>query len=73
MFYVKEQINDAMSVTVDINDENVFSHCIRCGKELQVNLEDLFADGSVDLSSTGVVCTTCAGKILGDEDDGGAA
>lgn len=73
MFYVKERLNDAMEVVVEINDENVFSHCIHCGKELQVNLEELFADGSVDLSSTGVVCTTCAGKILGDEDDGGAA
>lgn len=73
MFYVKERLNDAMEVVVDINDENVFSHCIHCGKELPVNLEDLFADSSVDLSSTGVVCTTCAGKILGDEDDGGAA
>ena len=65
MFYVKERLNDAMEVVVDINDENVFSHCI--------HLEELFADGSVDLSSTGVVCTACAGKILGDEDDGGAA
>ena len=24
MFYVKEQLNDAMEVSIEINDENVF-------------------------------------------------
>ena len=30
MFYVKENINDTLEVTVEINDENVFCHCPRC-------------------------------------------
>ena len=31
MFYVKENINDTLEVTVEINDENVFCRCPRCG------------------------------------------
>lgn len=27
MFYVKEQLNDAMEVSVEINDENVYCRC----------------------------------------------
>ena len=29
MFYVKETINDAVEVKVEINDENVFCRCPR--------------------------------------------
>ena len=34
MFYVKEPINDAMEVTIEINYENVFCRCPVCGKEV---------------------------------------
>lgn len=27
MFYVKEQLNDAMEVSVEINEENVYCRC----------------------------------------------
>ena len=37
MFYVKENINEALEVTVEINDENVFCHCPRCGAEVPVD------------------------------------
>ena len=38
MFYVKEPIHDAMEVTVEINDENVFCRCPVCGREILVDL-----------------------------------
>lgn len=38
MFYVKEQLNDAMDVTIEINDENVYCRCPKCGGEVQVDL-----------------------------------
>ena len=33
MFYVKEKVSDAMEVTIEITDENVFSRCPVCGEE----------------------------------------
>ena len=38
MFYVKEPIHDAMEVTIEINDENVFCRCPVCGREILVDL-----------------------------------
>ena len=49
MFYIKERINDAMEVTVEINDENVFCTCPECGDEVQVDLEALSKDEPLDL------------------------
>lgn len=38
MFYVKEQLNDAMEFSAQINDENVFCRCPHCGSEVQVGI-----------------------------------
>ncbi len=65
MFYVKEKLNDAVEVSIEINDENVFCRCPKCGEEVQVNLEDVFADGEVDLFGTSVLCEECTHEILG--------
>ena len=58
MFYVKEKINDAMEVSIEINDENVFCTCPKCGKEVGVDLVEVLEDG--DLLSTQVCCNTCS-------------
>lgn len=63
MFYVKEQLNDAMEVSVEINDENVYCRCPKCGREVQTDLADVFADGEIDLFGTAVFCGKCAKKI----------
>ena len=65
MFYVKEQLNDAMEVSIEINDENVFCRCPHCGSEVQVDLADVFADGDVDLFGTAVLCDNCSRKLMG--------
>ena len=65
MFYVKEKINDAMEVTVEINDENVFCTCPECGDEVQVNLEDLSdADDGLDLYGMAVYCDDCTKELM---------
>ena len=64
MFYIKERINDAMEVTVEINDENVFCTCPKCGDEVQVDLEALSKDEPLDLLGTAVCCAECSKKIL---------
>lgn len=65
MFYVKEQLNDAMEVSIEINDENVFCRCPRCGTEMQVDLAEVFADEEIDLFGTAVMCDSCSRKIMG--------
>ena len=58
MFYVKEKINDSMEISIEINDENVFCTCPKCGKEVRVELDKVLEDG--DLFSTQVCCNTCS-------------
>ena len=58
MFYVKEKINDVMEVSIEINDENVFCTCSKCGKEVEVDLVEVLEEG--DLVSTQVCCNTCS-------------
>ncbi|AWW25968.1 hypothetical protein DOZ58_04490 [Acetobacterium sp. KB-1] len=60
MFYVKEQLNDAIEVSIEINDENVFCRCPHCGSEVQVDLANVFADGEIDLFGTSVLCDNCS-------------
>lgn len=62
MFYVKEQIGDT-TITTDIHDENVFTLCHKCGKEIQVDLNDYFGDENFDLSC-GLYCDECAKKYV---------
>ena len=63
MFYVKEKLSDAVEVTVEITDENVFTHCPSCGDEVSIDLAELFSDGESDLYGTAVYCDKCSKKI----------
>lgn len=58
MFYVKERINDSMEISIEINYENVFCTCPKCGKEVRVDLVEVLEEG--DLVSTQVCCNTCS-------------
>lgn len=58
MFYVKERINDSMEINIEINYENVFCTCPKCGKEVRVDLVEELEEG--DLFSTQVCCNTCS-------------
>ena len=64
MFYVKEPINDAMEVTIEISDENVFCRCPVCGREVMVDLEEVLGDGNGDLFDTAVLCEDCSRELL---------
>ena len=72
MFYVKEPINDAMEVTIEINDENVFCRCPICGREVLVDLEDVLGDGRGDLFSTSVMCEDCSRELMEVRDGDGS-
>ena len=64
MFYVKETINDALEVKVEINDKNVFCRCPVCGKEVPVNLEKVLGKGKGDLFGTAVLCEDCSRELM---------
>ena len=70
MFYVKETMGDAMEVTIEINDENVFCRCPHCGSEVQVDLQEILSDGDSDLFGPAVLCENCTRRMMGGETDG---
>lgn len=65
MFYVKEKINEAMEVRIEVGCDNVFGICPRCGDEVQINLEDLAnADDGLDLYGMAVYCDDCTKELM---------
>lgn len=65
MFYVKEKINEAMEVRIEVGCDNVFGICPGCGDEVQINLEDLAnADDSLELYGMAVYCDDCTKKLM---------
>ena len=62
MFYVKAQICEGTQVTTRITGDNVFTRCLECDVELQVDLEELAADEHFDLVGTGIYCSKCSYK-----------
>lgn len=63
MFYVKERLNDALEISIEISDENVFCHCPMCGNEVLVDIAEILGDGESDLFSTAIFCSECSKKI----------
>lgn len=62
MFYIKTKLPSGKVVRTDITDENVFTSCPGCGRELPVDLAELFSDGEGDLFSTNIFCAACTTK-----------
>ena len=62
MFYIKTQIGKETQTTTEITDENVFTHCVECDAELQVDLAELASDEHFDLCGTGIYCSRCSCK-----------
>ena len=63
MFYVKEKINDAVEVTIEIAD-NVFCRCPKCGAEVEVDLSEFIGDKDFDLYGSAVCCEKCSKKFF---------
>lgn len=59
MFYLKTKMPNGEVVKTDITDENVYTRCPDCGRELPVDLVEIFSDGKGDLYSTSIVCSAC--------------
>ena len=62
MFYLKTKLANGKVVKTDITDENVFTCCLECGRELPIDLVEVFSDGEGDLFSTSIICSACTKK-----------
>jgi hypothetical protein len=62
MFYVKRKLTDKVTVITELHDDNVFTKCPECGKEISIDLAELFCDGEGDLYGTSVYCAGCTKK-----------
>lgn len=62
MFYLKTKLANGKVVKTDITDENVFTRCPDCGRELPIDLVEVFSDGEGDLFSTSIICSACTKK-----------
>lgn len=64
MFYINGNCPNGKGFSIEITDENVFTCCPNCGRELSVDLAKLFSEGEGDLFSTHVVCCECEQKWM---------
>ena len=62
MFYLKTKMPNGEVVKTEITDENVYTRCPDCGRELPVDLVEIFSDGEGDLYSTNIICSACTKK-----------
>ena len=63
MFYIKTKQYSGKTITTEITDENVFTRCPECGREMPIDLAEIFADGEGDLFSTQIFCAACTTGI----------
>lgn len=63
MFYIKTKITDDVEVKINLYDDEIYTTCPKCGKEMQVTTEDIklvFMEG--DFSSSSLLCEDCSSK-----------
>lgn len=61
MFYVKAELKSGV-VVMQITDKNVYTKCPECGKDYNVNLEEIIRNKGkeFDLRGTKVLCPKCS-------------
>lgn len=63
MFYIRVPLGEAASLCVKIRTDSVFTRCACCGREMAVDLTDVFATGVEELENTDVLCRECAALL----------
>ena len=62
MLYIKTKLKDGRTVKSGIKENNTFARCSECGKEVPVQLGELFAAENADPLYTDIVCPECTKK-----------
>ena len=62
MFYVKKKLADGAEINVDIEYDNVYTRCPKCGVEHMIDLEECAKDESFTFEGTCVYCEKCSAE-----------
>jgi hypothetical protein len=57
MFYVKRKIAKGTTIQIELRPRNIFTKCLGCGKEIEVDLSTL---GEFCYFSTHIYCSVCS-------------
>lgn len=63
MFYLKTKINDSIEIKVPLLSDEIYTKCLECRREIEVDaelLQSVLEDG--DLSSSSIICEVCTLK-----------
>ncbi|WP_245157183.1 hypothetical protein [Anaerovorax sp. IOR16] len=58
-FFVRRKLNNGSEIITSITHENVFTQCPVCGKEIQVDLQEILKDKEGELFGTSIYCKEC--------------
>ena len=64
MLYVKTNISSDVQIKVDLYDDEIYTQCPKCGKEMQVEtevLKQILEDS--DLASSSLYCEKCSKEV----------
>lgn len=64
MFYAKTQLNDETILTLGIHEDNVYTRCPHCHREIAVDLAEVFSDCPGDLHDTTILCGECSRRAF---------
>lgn len=68
MFYIKTNISDNVQIEVDLYEDEIYTQCPKCGKEIQIDSDELSeVIKEQGLVSTSIYCKDClkeGGRIL---------
>ena len=64
MFYVKKKLADGAEINVDIEYDNVYTRCPKCGVEHMIDLTEYGKDEGFDLESSCVYCEKCSSEMV---------
>lgn len=64
MVYIKSKISDNAEIKIDLYDDEIYTQCPKCGREMQVETEilrELLKDGC--LVGVSIYCSECSKSI----------
>ncbi len=71
MFYVKKKLADGVEINVDIECDNVYTRCPKCGVEHKVDFEGHAKYEDFELESTAIYCEKCSAELAEIAETGG--
>jgi hypothetical protein len=59
VFYVKATLSPGVTLITRVQNDNIYTRCPDCGKELQIDLNQLIHDDQIDLDESSINCPIC--------------